>query len=126
MQEETANNQLTPDGLQILLFVDHRPSSQKQIEDILDYLEHLRIEYKFTLQVVSVEAEPYLAEYFKIMATPALIKVAPEPRHILAGSNLILQLRNLWPYWQNAVEEYEAEMEQNVDNYYINSKTITS
>ena len=126
MQEETANNQLTPDGLQILLFVDHRPSSQKQIEDILDCLEHLKIEYKFTLQVVSVEAEPYLAEYFKIMATPALIKVAPEPRHILAGSNLIVQLRNLWPYWQNAVEEYEAEIEQNVDNYYINSKTITS
>ncbi len=99
-------------SLQLLLFVDERPSSRKQIQQIHKYLESLKTNYPFQLQVVEVGEQPYLAEHFKLVATPALIKIHPEPRHTLAGSNLVAQLKNWWPRWQHGVEEYQAQTKQ--------------
>lgn len=97
-------------SLQLLLFVDERPSTRQDIEGICHYLETLRAEYPFDLMIVDVGEHPYLAEKFKLVATPALIKIHPKPRKILAGTNLVAQLKNWWPRWQNSVEEYEAEV----------------
>ncbi|MEL6496290.1 MAG: histidine kinase, partial [Cyanobacteria bacterium J06623_7] len=36
----------------------------------------------------------------KLVATPALVKMAPGPRQTLAGSNLIEQLEKWWPQWK--------------------------
>jgi len=52
------------------------------------------------------DEQPYLAEHFKLVATPALIKIYPEPCQTLAGSNLIAQLKNWWPRWQHTVESH--------------------
>ena len=93
-------------SLQLLLFVDERPSVQKQIQQIQSCLEALKENHTFELQVVNVGQQPYLAEHFKLIATPALIKIYPEPRHTLAGSNLVAQLQNWLPRWQRAAEEY--------------------
>ncbi|PLZ80137.1 hypothetical protein CBP16_14170, partial [Fischerella thermalis WC217] len=30
----------------------------------------------------------------------------PEPRHVLAGSNIITQLKSWWPRWKAAVDAY--------------------
>ncbi|MBV8885571.1 MAG: histidine kinase [Chroococcidiopsidaceae cyanobacterium CP_BM_RX_35] len=90
--------------LQMLLFVDERPSSRQQVERIRHYLKELQADYQFDLQIVDVGEQPYLAEHFKLVATPALIKIYPEPRQTLAGNNLIAQLENWWPRWQNAIE----------------------
>lgn len=92
--------------LQLLLFVDERPSSRQQNQQIHLYLKELQAEYPFELQIIDVGVQPYLAEHFKLIATPALIKIHPEPRHTLAGSNLIAQLKNWWSRWQRSVEEY--------------------
>ena len=86
-------------SLQLLLFVDKRSGSIEQSRQVKDYLETLRPSCLFDLQVIDVEEQPYLAEYFKLVATPALIKVYPEPRHILAGNNLVIQLKECWPNW---------------------------
>lgn len=94
--------------LQLLLFVDKRPSSLERIRQIQDALKELRAESPFELQIVDVSEQPYLAEHFRLVATPALIKIHPEPRHTLAGSDLVGQLRYWWPHWQLAVEEYVA------------------
>lgn len=96
-------------SLQLLLFVDARLSSRKDIQRIRSYLDTLRAEYPFDLMIVDVGEHPYLAEHFKLVATPALIKIHPLPRQILAGSNLIAQLKNCWQRWQHSVEEYEAD-----------------
>lgn len=101
-------------SLQLLLFVDERPSSRKQIQQIHSYLESLKADYPFELQVVEVGEQPYLAEHFKLVATPALIKIHPEPRHTLAGSNLVAQLKNWWPRWQRCVEESQAQALQDI------------
>ena len=90
--------------LQLLLFVDERPSSRQQVQQIRRYLIDLQAEYPFELQIVDVGEQPYLAEHFKLVATPALIKIHPEPRQTLAGSNLIEQLKNWWSRWLQAVE----------------------
>ncbi|AFZ33083.1 histidine kinase [Gloeocapsa sp. PCC 7428] len=91
--------------LQLLLFVDERSGSQQQIQQIYHYLKELQEEYAFELQSIDVGEQPYFAEHFKLVATPALIKIYPEPRQTLAGSNLIAQLQSWWPRWQQAVAE---------------------
>lgn len=90
--------------LQLLLFIDERPTSRQQVQQIRVYLRELQTDYPFQLQIVDVGEQPYLAEHFKLVATPALIKIHPEPRQTLAGNNLIAELKNWWPRWQNAIE----------------------
>lgn len=92
--------------LQLLLFVDGRPKSRQQVQRIRAYLKELEAEYSFELQIIDVGQQPYLAEHFKLVATPALIKIHPEPQQTLAGSNIIAQLKNLWPRWQMAVDAF--------------------
>jgi len=90
-------------GLQLLLFVDKRSTAKEQINQIAQYLETLQLDFDFELHVVEVAEQPYLVEHYKLVATPALVKVRPEPRHILAGSNLVSQLEECWPYWQHSL-----------------------
>ncbi|MBU6344618.1 MULTISPECIES: histidine kinase [Cylindrospermopsis] len=90
--------------LQLLLFVDGRPKSRQQVQRICAYLQDLEVDYSFDLQIIDVGQEPYLAEHFRLVATPALVKIHPEPQQTLAGSNIIAQLQNWWPRWQTAID----------------------
>lgn len=114
MQADPENAADSETSLQLLLFVDERLSARKHIQRIRSYLTTLRAEYPFELMVVDVGEQPYLAEHFKLVATPALIKIHPEPRQILAGSNLVAQLKNWWPRWQRSIEENQAGVSQSV------------
>jgi two-component system, OmpR family, clock-associated histidine kinase SasA len=96
--------------LQLLLFVDKRPNASEKIRQIRNYLKELAETHTFELQVVDVGEQPHLAEHFKLVATPSLIKIHPEPRQTLAGSNLVAQLEDWWPRWQRAAEEFEASL----------------
>jgi two-component system clock-associated histidine kinase SasA len=100
-------------SLRLLLFVDKRPSSSENIRQIRNYLKALREQYAFDLQVVDVGEQPHLAEHFKLVATPSLIKIYPEPRQILAGGNLVAQLENWWTRWQRSAEKFEANLQTN-------------
>lgn len=91
--------------LQLLLFVDKRPTSGERIRQIRHCLKNLAKDDNYELQVVDVSEQPHLAEHFKLVATPSLIKIHPEPRQILAGSNLVAQLENWWTKWQRSLEE---------------------
>ncbi|KAM3096354.1 histidine kinase [Phormidesmis sp. 146-35] len=92
--------------LQILLFVDRRPNSREQIQQIRRFLKELSAEYPFDLQVIDVSEQPYLAEHFRLVATPALVKTHPEPRQTLTGTNLVAQLKDSWVRWQRSAEDY--------------------
>ncbi len=105
--------------LQLLLFVDGRPKSRQQVQRIRAYLKELQAEYNFELQIIDVGQQPYLAEHFKLVATPALVKIHPEPRQILAGSNIIAQLKNWWTRWQSAVDSYlklQEDLQERIDD----------
>ncbi len=96
--------------LQLLLFIDKRPSSKEQIDRVKDYLKNLQSNYSFNLGVIEIEKQPHLVEYLKLVATPALVKISPGRKQTLAGSNLIEQLEKWWPRWQ------EIQEQQNVSN----------
>ena len=89
--------------LQLLLFVDGRPQSRQEVQQIRVYLKELEAGYSFELQIIDVGQQPYLAEHFKLVATPALVKIHPEPQQTIAGTNIIPQLKIWWPRWQHAV-----------------------
>ena len=116
--------------LQLLLFVDGRPKSRQQVLRIRAFLKELQAEYKFELQIVDVGQQPYLAEHFKLVATPALIKIRPDPRQILAGSNIIAQLKTWWPRWQAVIAEgylkLENELQETIDDSAHVASSITS
>jgi two-component system clock-associated histidine kinase SasA len=104
--EQPANSESL---LQLVLFVDKRPSSREQTRHIRKSLQELKAECDFELQVIDVGEQPDLAEHFKLLATPSLLKIHPDPRQTLAGSNLLAQLEHWWPRWQLSVEEYATQ-----------------
>lgn len=98
-------------SLQLLLFVDDRCSSQKNVEQLKIYLHSLTKEYEFYLEVIEIGKHPHLVEYFKLVATPALVKINPLPRHTLAGSDLTAQLQRWWHRWQNVLQQQHENEE---------------
>ena len=108
MQANSDQPNIADYPLQLLLFIDKRPSSREQVQQIRTALKELREECEFELQIIDVSEQPYLAEYFRLIATPALIKIHPEPRQTLAGSTLVQQLQHWWIHWQRSVAEYLA------------------
>ena len=112
--------------LQLLLFVDGRPKSRQQVQRIRAYLKELEAVYSFELQLIDVEQQPYLAEHFKLIATPALVKIHPEPQQTIAGTNIIPQLKIWWPRWQATVDTFlklQEDLQESLDE---NSQLISS
>lgn len=89
-------------SLQLLLFVDRRPGTREQIRQVRALLRDLQQSTTFDLQVIDVIEYPYLAERFRIVATPSLVKISPEPKQTLAGINLISQLQLWWSRWESS------------------------
>ena len=61
----------TPLSIQLLLFVDDRPSSQEIIRQIQSYLQSLKSDYPIDLQIIEIRQQPHLVEHFRLVATPA-------------------------------------------------------
>lgn len=85
--------------LKLLLFIDKRPRSAEHVRQIRQYLKGLEEHFVFHLDVVDLGEQPYLAEHYKLVASPALIKLSPAPQQTLAGSDIIPQLEMWWPKW---------------------------
>lgn len=103
-------------SLELILFVDDRSSSQKYIEQIHNYFQSIKTDCSCDWQVIELRAQPHLVEHFRLVATPALVKISPGPRHTLAGSDLITQLQKWLPRWQTLSQKQE-ENGQKKDNY---------
>jgi two-component system, OmpR family, clock-associated histidine kinase SasA len=109
MEAKPLQFKLSEAPLQLLLFIDKRPSSGEKVRQIRQFLKEAAAdESYYELQVVDVSEQPHLAEYFKLMATPSLIRIHPEPRQVLAGSDLVAQLSSWWGRWQRVVDEQIA------------------
>ena len=92
--------------LHLLLFINKRSSTDEQVQNLKTYLQSLRADYSFKLEVIEIEKQPHLVEFLKLVATPALVKIAPAPKQTLAGSNLLKQLKKWWPKWQAAQQDF--------------------
>ena len=100
--------------LHLLLFIDKRPSLKEDIQQIRNYLLILQSKYAFKLQVIEVGDQPYLAELFKVVATPTLVKIHPDPKQTLTGSDLVAQLQKCWDKWQQQSEAFQASSGNNL------------
>jgi two-component system clock-associated histidine kinase SasA len=101
-----------PTGIELLLFVDEGPISQEHIQKVERYLKSLDTDICCKLQVIDIREHPHLVEYYRLFATPSLVKIAPEPRQTLAGSNLAEQLDKWWPRWELSLKQQECHEEQ--------------
>lgn len=84
--------------------MDQRPGIRERVQEIQAHLQYLPSPYGFDLKVISVCEHPYLVEHFKLIATPALVKISPEPRQTLAGQKLLQKVDHWWPRWQQELE----------------------
>lgn len=95
-------------ALQLLLFVDDRYCSTPEYYKILNYLNQNHL--KSGLKIIDVSEQPGLAEHFKLIATPTLIKLFPAPRQAFSGYHIISELENWLPSW---LEEAETSYQEN-------------
>ncbi len=96
-----------PSSIQLLLFVDERSQSTLQYQEIIKYFDEHRLvggQDMFALEIIDIGEYPDLAEYFKLQATPTLIKVHPVPKQVFAGSSLVNDLANWWPEWVDKLQ----------------------
>lgn len=93
--------------LQLLLFADQRAGTIDQVEIIRQQIQKLPTDFAYDLKIIDVGAQPYLAEHFRLVATPALMKLSPEPRQTLAGRQLLNQLGIWWARWQNELADLQ-------------------
>jgi two-component system, OmpR family, clock-associated histidine kinase SasA len=97
----------------LLLFIDKRPNSADQIRQIRRHIKQLSQNYgadqSLTLEVVDVSEQPSLAERFKLVVTPALVKVSPQGQQVLTGSDMISLIDQFWDKWLAEAEpDYHA------------------
>jgi two-component system, OmpR family, clock-associated histidine kinase SasA len=107
----------SPASLQLLLFLDERMASYVQNQELRDKLANLDRERSFELQIVDVGKQPDLTEHYRVIATPALVKLYPPPRQILAGSNLLDQIDNWWERWQGDIAAVGNDFSPNYAGY---------
>ncbi len=96
--------QPSDEPLKLLLFIDKRPSSAEQIRQIRHHVESLGDATSPSLEVIDVSEQPYLAEHFRLVVTPTLIKISTAGRQTLTGSDIISQIDYWWPRWQVELE----------------------
>ena len=106
--------------LKLLLFIDKRPSSAEQIRQIRQHIEGLESKIEPVLEVIDVSEQPYLAEHFKLVVTPTLIKISAGGRQTLTGSDIISQLDYWWSRWQAEV----ANDSDDPDRRLVNNPSI--
>jgi len=116
-----ANAPVLPEAngpVKLLLFIDKRPNSTEQVRSIRQQLKALSAQesessstsastaqmLSYELEIVDVTNQPYLAEHFKLVATPALIRVFADKHQILTGSDIATQLSDWWPRWQREAD----------------------
>jgi two-component system, OmpR family, clock-associated histidine kinase SasA len=99
-------------SLQLLLFVDDRPNAIEISNELQAFLASKILNSSSELQVINVSEYPDLAEHFKVVMTPALIKTSPLPRQTLTGKNLIIELQNYWSSWHLQPDPKLAEVSQ--------------
>ncbi len=94
---------LTRISLNLVLFVAKRSASVRLVRQLQDHLAQMAGEHPAQLEVVEIGEQPYLAEHYKLVAMPALVKTFPQPAQVLAGGDLTTQLDVWWPRWQGQV-----------------------
>ena len=102
--------------LKLLLFKDDRISHRAQVKAVQDYLDNLKQNYEFALEIIDIKEQPQLVELYRLVATPSLVKVSPEPMQIFAGSNILPDMQRWWSQWQDVLEDLRHNHQTNTES----------
>ncbi|MEO1590288.1 MAG: histidine kinase [Cyanobacteria bacterium J06632_22] len=86
-----------------------RSRAVRKIRQIQQCLQRLATSLPFELEVVDVREQPYLVEYFRLVATPALVRVSDVGNQVLAGDDIVSQVEYWWPRWQQEQEKHDDQ-----------------
>ena len=86
--------------LKLLLVAARNQLSRGDLKSLIDYLESDSCDFKISLQISDPTEQPELLELHRLVAIPALVKLLPSPKKILAGSNIFSQLKTWLPRWK--------------------------
>ncbi|MGQ9837499.1 MAG: histidine kinase [Cyanobacteriota bacterium] len=105
----------TRSGIRLLLFANSQSSIADLAKQLRQHIRGLAGQYPAELKVVLLEEHPYLAEHYKLVVTPALVKAEPLPAQVLAGGDLATQLEVWWPRWQRQAALASSQEEAGQD-----------
>jgi two-component system, OmpR family, clock-associated histidine kinase SasA len=89
-------------SIQFLLFVDERSRHTPPCQAVVAYLTDDSLP-AIDLRIIDVSEHPDLAEYFKLVTTPTLVKLCPTPRQSFSGSQIVAELKHWLPNWLDEV-----------------------
>jgi two-component system, OmpR family, clock-associated histidine kinase SasA len=99
-----------PVVIKLMLFINLRNHASALVQEIRATLAELQGNDQFELEITQVREHPQLAEHFKLVATPSLVKTHPLPAQVLTGSNVTEQVRYWWPRWIANAPRLQSEM----------------
>ena len=99
--ESQAEGLLQP-SLRLLLVATRQHLATPDLRGLLTLLRTEDCGFEIALEIADPAKAPELLELHRLVATPALVKLDPPPRHVFAGNTITLQLRNWLPRWKHA------------------------
>jgi two-component system clock-associated histidine kinase SasA len=86
--------------LKLLLIAANHHLANPDLRQLLAFLDRQDCGYTVSIEIVDPGHRPELLELYRLVATPALVKLDPPPRQVFAGSTLSMQLRSWLPRWK--------------------------
>ncbi len=87
-------------GLRLLLLASRQHLASADLRTLVQLLKGDDQGLAPTLTIVDPARQPELLELHRLVATPALVKLAPLPKQVFAGSTISQQLRSWLPRWE--------------------------
>ena len=102
----TTTNQIASDGaterpeLKLLLVATSYHLASLDLRNLIQFLKSEECAFTVSLEITDPARQPQLLELHRLVATPALVKLAPLPKMVIAGNAITQKLRSWLPRWQ--------------------------
>lgn len=86
--------------LRLLLVAGRHHLASADLRNLVQFLNTEDSGFEVSLDVADPAHQPELLELHRLVATPALVKLEPLPKQVIAGSAISQKLRSWLPRWQ--------------------------
>ena len=86
--------------LSLLLVAGRHHLSSRDLRELVEFLQNEDCGFDVSLQISDPGQQPELLELHRLVVTPSLVKLQPQPKQVFAGSSIFQQLRGWLPRWQ--------------------------
>ena len=86
--------------LKLLLVATSYHLASQDLRNLIQFLKSEECAFKVSLEIADPGHQPQLLELHRLVATPALVKLDPLPKQVIAGNAITQKLRSWLPRWQ--------------------------